>query len=114
MNAILGGRIKELRESKKLTQEYLAEKLGCTRQRYARVERGESDISYSLLSDISELLGVDVKNITEVLDAPRPLASLFRIGDQTEEAEKSVSFVMEMLDTFFAHKKIYDGVRSVE
>jgi transcriptional regulator with XRE-family HTH domain len=112
MNTILGGHIKELRESKKLTQEYLAERLGCTRQRYARIERGESDISYSLLCDISVLLGVDVKNITEVLDAPRPLTSLFRIGDHVED--KSMSFVMDMLDTFFAHKKIYDGVRRVE
>lgn len=114
MNAVLGGRIKELRKSKKFTEDYLAERLGCTRQRYARIEKGESDISYSFLCNISELLGVDVKNITEVLDTPRPFAALFRIGDHAEETDKSVSFVIEMLDTFFAHKKIYDRVRSVE
>jgi len=114
MDAILGERIKELRKSKKLTETYMAEKLGCTRQRYARIEKGESNISYSLLCNIAELLGVDVNNITEVLDTPKSLTALFRIGSNAGETNKSVSFIMEMLDTFFAHKKIYDSVRSVE
>lgn len=112
MNAILGSRIKELRESKKMTQEYMAEKLECTRQRYSRIEKGESDISYSLLCKISNLFGIDVNAITEVLEQKKSVVSLFRIGEN--ETDEGIKSAMEIINTFFAHKKIYEGVRRVE
>ncbi|NLY55017.1 MAG: helix-turn-helix domain-containing protein, partial [Firmicutes bacterium] len=40
MNAILGARIRSLRLAKGLTQEEIAEQLNCSRQKYARIEKG--------------------------------------------------------------------------
>ena len=40
MNELLGKRIKTLRIAKHFTQEQLAEKIGVSRQKYARIENG--------------------------------------------------------------------------
>ncbi len=49
MNAIIGARIRSLRESKGFTQEQMADKMNCSRQKYARLEKGLIDISYASL-----------------------------------------------------------------
>ena len=58
MNTILGGRIKVLREAKGFTQEQVAEKMNCTRQKYARIEKGLIDISYASITTIADILEV--------------------------------------------------------
>ncbi len=44
MNALLGSRIKALRTAKNYTQEQVADHLGISRQKYARVENGTNSI----------------------------------------------------------------------
>ena len=66
MNTILGARIKSLRQSKGLTQEQIAGKMDCTRQKYARLEKGLIDISYASISTIAQVLGVRIEEITSV------------------------------------------------
>ena len=66
MNAILGARIRNLRESKGLTQEQIAEKMNCTRQKYARLEKGLIDISYASLTTVAQVLGIKIEDITEI------------------------------------------------
>ena len=63
MNIILGGRIRVLRESRGFTQEQVAEKMNCTRQKYARIEKGLIDISYSSITIIADILGMKLKKL---------------------------------------------------
>lgn len=57
--------IRELREQNDWTQEQMAEKLGITRNGYAKIERGESMPNLERLNEIATLFGVEV---TELLD----------------------------------------------
>lgn len=57
--------IRELREQNQWTQEQMAEKLGITRNGYAKIERGESIPNLERLNNIANLFGVE---ITELLD----------------------------------------------
>jgi possible transcriptional regulator len=57
--------IRELREQNNWTQEQMADKLGITRNGYAKIERGESMPNLERLNDIATLFGVQV---TELLD----------------------------------------------
>lgn len=57
--------IRELREKNEWTQEQMAEKLGITRNGYAKIERGESMPNLERLNEIATLFGVEV---TELLD----------------------------------------------
>ena len=65
----LGETIKEYRTQKQMTQEFVAEQLGVSRQAVSKWENGRSDPSTSNLLALAKLFGVNaselLKNITE-------------------------------------------------
>lgn len=103
MNAILGKKIRSLREEKEFTQEYVANILGMSRQKYARIENGVNDITLEILTKLADLYGITVGDITKILDKKPVMA--YRVG---ESAAASVEQVYEMLDLFYANKSVYD------
>ena len=68
MNELLGGRIKALRSARNYTQEQMADQIGISRQKYARIENGTNSITLDILSKVASILGVTVGDITRVLD----------------------------------------------
>lgn len=101
MNALLGSRIKALRIAKKFTQEQVAEHLGISRQKYARVENGANNITLDMLMKIAGILDVAVGDITRVLDEEP--AAMYRSGTEGDSSEK----ILDMLDLFYANKHMY-------
>lgn len=59
----LSENIKQCRNDKKMTQEYVAESLGVSRQSVSKWENGTSDPSTSNLIALSELFGVAVQDL---------------------------------------------------
>lgn len=112
MNTILGGRIRVLRESKALTQEQVAEKMNCTRQKYARIEKGLIDISYASITNIANILGVKTEEITSAVNNIKE-ETMFRKGDDSVSEDK-FEYINEMINTFYAHRNLYNSVRQVE
>lgn len=110
MNAILGARIRSLRESKGLTQEQIAEKMNCTRQKFARIEKGLIDISYSSLNIVAQVLGVKVEDITSAVNNVYQEQPMFRLSDNSIKEDK-FEYINTMIDTFYAHRKLYNSVR---
>ena len=105
MNELLGSRIKALRCSKNLTQEYVANQIGISRQKYARIESGVNNITLEMLSKIADVLDVAVSDITRVLDETPVVA--YRTGDNIGSSEK----IIEMLDLFYANKHMYNKLQ---
>ncbi len=101
MNELLGNRIKALRSTKNFTQEELAEKIGVSRQKYARIEKGTNSITLDILSKIAKVLDVTVGDITKVLDDIPPVS--YRTGIEGNSSEK----IFDMLDLFYANKHMY-------
>lgn len=101
MNELLGSRIKALRSAKHYTQEQIADQIGISRQRYARIENGTNNITLEILSQIAKILDVTVGDITRVLDETPVVA--YRAGTEN----KSVGKIFEMLDLFYANKHLY-------
>ena len=101
MNGLLGGRIKALRSAKNLTQEQLADQVGISRQRYARIESGTNNITLEVLSRIAKILDVQVGDITRVLDEIRVVE--YRADNDGGSSEK----IFDMLDLFYANKHLY-------
>ena len=60
MNELLGERIRDLRSAKHLTQEQMAEGIGVSRQKYARIENGTNQITLDVLTRIAVLMDVTV------------------------------------------------------
>jgi transcriptional regulator with XRE-family HTH domain len=101
MNALLGGRIKDLRNAGNLTQEQMADRIGVSRQKYANIESGVSNISLDILTKISGVLGVSVADITSVLDETPDVT--YKTGEKNSSSEK----ISNMLDLFCANKHLY-------
>jgi transcriptional regulator with XRE-family HTH domain len=59
----LGQKIKKLRELKNFTQSHIACELGITQSAYSKMEQGETEISYSKISKIAEVLGISPEEI---------------------------------------------------
>lgn len=113
MNAILGARIRILRESKGFTQEQIAEQLHCTRQKYARMEKGLIDISYASINKVARVLDIAVDEITSAvseLTSPQPM---YRANGAMLK-EDQFGFINNMINTFYVHRKLYESVRQNE
>ncbi len=60
-NIEFGARLKKSRESKKMTQEQLAEALGlASKQHVSRMERGKSGCSIDLIAEIAQVLEISL------------------------------------------------------
>jgi transcriptional regulator with XRE-family HTH domain len=68
----LGRRIAELRRAGKLTQEQLAEALGCSVDFISLVERGVNAPSVAGLADFSRVLKVEVRDLFTFDAGKRP------------------------------------------
>ena len=113
MNAILGARIRSLREAKGLTQELIAGKMGFTRQKYARIEKGLIDISYASLVTVAQVLEIKIEEITSAINNITQEQPMFR-GDSHDVQEDRFVFINNMIDTFYAHRKLYNSVRQAD
>ena len=59
----IGQNIKKFRELKNITREYIAEELGMTVGGYSKIERNETDIKFSKIKKIAEILEVEISQI---------------------------------------------------
>ncbi len=110
MNEILGARIRSLREARYLTQEQVAEKMDCSRQKYARLEKGLIDISYASIKTIAKIFEISTEEITSSVNNISPI--YLRANDGSVSEDK-FEFISNMLDTFYAHRKLYNSIRQV-
>lgn len=105
MNEMLGSRIKALRSARNLTQEQIADQIGISRQKYARIESGANSITLDILSKVAEVLDVTVRDITKVLDEASVV--VYRAGGESGSSEK----IFDMLDLFYANKRMYKRLK---
>jgi transcriptional regulator with XRE-family HTH domain len=59
----IGQKIKKLRELKNLTQEHMAQSIGVSQGAYSRMEVGETEMTYSKLEKIAEVLEMRPEDI---------------------------------------------------
>lgn len=98
MNKLLGSRIKALRSANNLTQEQVADQIGISRQKYARIESGVNSVTLDILSKVAEIMGVTVGDITRVLDETSVVQ--YRVGEKSGSSKE----MFDMLDLFYANK----------
>ena len=107
MSYAIGSRIKELRTNHRISQEQMAELLNTSRQRYARLENGQVDVSYVIIKKIADYLGVSTAEITDAEQDNKELAAFFRERETSEDIVSAVARIQEILRMFHAHEKLY-------
>jgi transcriptional regulator with XRE-family HTH domain len=63
-------KIKQIRELKNLTQEYVAVQLGLSTRAYSRIEQGETELTIKRLNEICQILEIDPLQLID-FDAKR-------------------------------------------
>ena len=106
MSYAIGKKINEIRTQKKVSQEEIAAFLDISRQRFARIENGQSDIPYNMLQKVAEYLGVPVSDITSA-NEDIDLKLYFRDFENSENIDSSVEKIEDIIKTFHAHEKLY-------
>jgi transcriptional regulator with XRE-family HTH domain len=61
-------KIKQLRELKNYTQEFMAQKLGLSTRAYSKIETGETQLTINRLNEISSILAVSPMGILDFDD----------------------------------------------
>ncbi len=61
--ALIGQKIKKLRELKNFTQSHMATEMGITQSAYSKIEQGETEITYAKMSKIADVLGISPEDI---------------------------------------------------
>jgi transcriptional regulator with XRE-family HTH domain len=56
-------KLKQLRELKNFTQEYMANQLGLSTRAYSKIETGETQLTINRLNEISKILEIDPMEI---------------------------------------------------
>lgn len=90
---LLGLRLKEIRQNRKISQEKLSEKLGVDPKYLSRIEVGKATPSLDLLIKASDLLGVEVKSLFEFshLENPQKKVQIeSMLSGVTEEQQKLI------------------------
>jgi transcriptional regulator with XRE-family HTH domain len=62
----LSDKIKIIRSYKNWTQEDVAEKLGISTNSYAKIERGETDVNFSRLQQIANVMEIELSHLLEL------------------------------------------------
>lgn len=59
----VGSKIKQVRELRNFTQDYMAQRLEISQAMYSKIERGESDIGLGQLNKIAKELDIDLTHL---------------------------------------------------
>ena len=85
---LLGARIKELRKSRRLSQEQLSEKIDIDPKHLSRIEVGKSYPSLNTLERIAKTLGVEIRDIFEFMHLKRGKELAENINRLIKEADE--------------------------
>jgi len=108
---MLGKRLKELREHRKLTQADVAKALGIDRTTYGKYETGDSSPHYEKLIQLADFFGVSVDYLIGKTDIPTPIETIAAhrtddpLKELPEEARRSLEEFQEYILRKYGKKK---------
>ena len=99
---MIGNKIKNIRELKNLTQEYVAERLDISQSAYSKIENGETKVSEEKLFQIAEVLEVKPEDI-KAFDSQKYFNSVGNV-----EGDYSGSIIIGIGIEELGMKKLYE------
>ncbi len=107
MSNLFAKKIKNLRLERGFTQEELSQKLGVSRQRYARVESGTAQITLKILEKLADVYKIRISEITDVNEGNKSLGVLFRENNIDDASYDVISKIQDILEYMGAHERLY-------
>lgn len=107
MSYIISQRIKALRVEHGLSQEDVASKLDMTRQRFARLESNQVQITYKVIEQLADIFGISTKDITKASEEKKTLKVLFRENNNQCASNEVIEKIQSILEYMSAHERLY-------
>ena len=111
----IGERLKEIRKMQKLTQEFLADKIGVSFQQIQKYENGKNRISVGRLHELSRILKVPFDTFTEGFEETPKTLQQHGLSDNSQqglEGRPQASSDNALNENYIAKKEI-DEIVSV-
>lgn len=102
----LGKKLKKLRTNRGMTQDMVAKILHTTRQRYARMENGQADISYQDIRMLAELFGISTSELAAEGSQEKIRGMMMRQEPKLLQIE-GMEKLLSLLDIFEEQERIY-------
>ena len=118
----INSNIKKIRQQKKLTQDFVAKKLGVSRVWYNKLENDEIDIKLDLLPKLAEIFKTPVQELTQISDSNyfsttntnsqiKNIANVVNDNSESKELyEKLLTSHKQLLDEKDARIKILENL----
>ncbi|UPZ14854.1 helix-turn-helix transcriptional regulator [Flavobacterium humidisoli] len=90
-------KIKNIRELRNYTQQYMADQLGITQAGYSKIEKGKTIVSYSKLLEISVVLEASIEEIIN-FDSQGCIKSLNTVKDNNIDSNDSCKALKELYE----------------
>lgn len=100
----LGKKLCELRKTRGMRQDAVAEALRVSRQKYSRIENGENDPSLVELNRLALLFQTTVSELVADDGDEASVVSFYRNADDSPE----INYINDVIDMFFKNKLVYD------
>jgi transcriptional regulator with XRE-family HTH domain len=92
-------KIKQLRELKNYTQEFMATQLGLSTRAYSKIESGETQLTINRLNEISSVLGIEPMEILGC-DHKNIFTNCTQEGDYSTMGSSSYSMPDKLLEQY--------------
>lgn len=102
--ALMGKRLKELREKNGYTQQQTANYLGLDQSYIAKIEKGERVINIGMLQKLADLFGCELNEVIDKTNNLKPIALAYRATNISKEDLEAIANI----------KKIALNIRSME
>ena len=87
---IIGGKMRKLRENAGEYQRQVAERLNMSLKHYGRLERGDKEISISLLAEFGEIYGADLTGFFKNQCINNKKETIDKITDVLQECSQEI------------------------
>lgn len=107
---LFGKNLKNIRKSKGLTQEALAEKCGINFKYYSAIERGKVNVSFNTITKIAKGLGINIKEMFNFqtnkerfsLEKEIKISNILNILNKINE--KEIDLILKVLKLIFINR----------
>jgi transcriptional regulator with XRE-family HTH domain len=99
--------LSDLRKERGITQDYLAKKLGLTRQTYAQIEKGERDLTIKEAEQIAGIFGITLQDFLQGNTREEPVVKMGRASkkqshitvsaDKVEKFKQVLLYILQMV-----------------
>jgi transcriptional regulator with XRE-family HTH domain len=110
----IGTRIKQIRESKGISQQSLVNEIGMSlsRETLSKIENGNRTLAVHELKGICKVLDVDVEVLLKDEEDEVTLEKLFRKQNLNEDTLKKIDVIEDMIINFISQKNLQKKEKS--